>query len=105
MNIRNLEQRLERLEQQVASPSDEILVISVRYVPEGAPKGFKNDKGFYCSPLPDESEVQCYSRATELVRLHRPSTPDRHCAILLFADRQEPTEKDSKNRRPPLLRI
>jgi hypothetical protein len=86
MNIRNLEQRLERLEQQVATAGDEIRVICVRYVPYGALKGFKNDKGFFCARLPGEREEQCYSRASELVREHEASIPDPRCAILLIAD-------------------
>jgi hypothetical protein len=94
MNIRNLEQRLERLEQQVATAGDEITVICVRYVPCGALKGFKNDKGFYCARLPGESEQQCYSRANEVVIQHAPSTPGPHCAILLLPDCEKATARD-----------
>src|SRR5690348_5250806 len=94
MNIRNLEQRLERLEQQVATAGDELTVICIWHVPHGTLKGFKNDKGFYCERIPGEGEEKCYSRAKELVIQHAPSTPGPHCVILLLPDREQATQQN-----------
>src|SRR5690242_4640852 len=94
MGIRTLEQRLERLEQQVTPAGGELTVVCVRYIPHGRLKGFKNDKGFYCERLPDESEEQCRSRARELVIQHAPSAFGPHCAILLLSDCEKATQQD-----------
>src|SRR5689334_14695123 len=100
MSIRNLEQRLERLEQQAATAGDELTVICIRYVPHGMQTGFKNDKGFYCERLPGESEAQCYSRAKELVIQHTPSTSGSHCAILLLPDCEKAIQQDWEEQAP-----
>jgi hypothetical protein len=80
--MRNLEQRLERLEGKNRPAGDDIAVICIQYVPHGTLKGFKNDKGFYCERRPGESEDECLARAQELVTKHPPSTPGPRCAIL-----------------------
>jgi hypothetical protein len=90
--VRNLEQRLERLEQAMAPSNDSVPVMCVWYVPHGALKGFKNDKGFYCACLSGESDEDCLTRAKELVRKHVPSSPGPHCAILLFPDCEKATQ-------------
>src|SRR5690349_15726553 len=100
MNIRNLEHRLERLEQQVATAADHVTVICVRPVPHGTLKGFKNHSGFYCARVPGESEAVCYSRAKELVIQHTPSTLGSHCAILLLPDCEQPTQQDWEEQAP-----
>jgi hypothetical protein len=100
MSIRSLEQRLDRLEQAVGTGEEDTIVICVRYVPHGRLKGFKNDNGFYCARLSDESEEQCYSRACELVRQHQASAPGPHCGILLFADCDKPTQQDWEKQAP-----
>jgi|SRR5690242_5738307 hypothetical protein len=100
MSIRNLGQRLDRLEQHITPAGGEVTVICVRYVPHGTLKRFKNDNGFYCERLPGQSEAQCYSRAKELVIQHTPSTPGSDCAILLLPDCEQPTQQDWDEQAP-----
>ena len=64
MNMRNLEQRLERLEQVMLPNSESISIIVMEYVPHGTLKGFKNDRGFYCERLPGESEEALQARGS-----------------------------------------
>src|SRR6266581_846579 len=98
--IRNLEQRLERLEHAMLPSNDSAPVIYLIYVPHGTLKGFKNDHGSYCAHLPGESEEALEARACELVRKHGPSTPGPHCAIPLYMDCEETTQKDWEEQAP-----
>ena len=92
--MRNLEQRLERLEQGILASDEPVPVICFWFVPHGTLKGFKNDKGFYCARLQGESEEDCLKRAQQLVRKHVPSTPRPHCAIPLYMDCEKATQQD-----------
>jgi hypothetical protein len=100
MNVRNLEQRLERLEHAILPCNESIPIIVVEYVPHGTLKGFKNDRGFYSTRLSGESEQDCLRRAQELVRMHVPSTPGPHCGILLLPDCEKATQQDWEEQAP-----
>jgi len=84
--IRNLEQRLERLEQAILTSDEPVAVICVRFVPYGTLKGLKNDRGFYCGRLPGESEEALEARACELqwTDLSRTSRPAMAFYALMF---------------------
>ena len=104
MNSRDLERRLDRLEQRLATGQDEITVICIEYVPHGRLKGYTDHKGFYCARLPVETDEECHTRAVQLVRGHLSSAAlEAHSAILLFADCEKATQTDWEEQAPAIV--
>jgi len=81
--VRDLEKRLERLEQALIPEKDVLVVAIVQYVSPGPITGWRGNNGFDCTRLPGESDDQLSERACAEARARL--TPEAWGAIVLHS--------------------